>query len=60
MSCDEAFAKLKKLYDGYHFAKYSEDIYNPFSLLNAFAKQDFAYYWFATGTPTFLVKALRN
>jgi hypothetical protein len=60
MSCDEAFAKLKKLYDGYHFAKYSEDIYNPFSLLNTFAKQDFAYYWFSTGTPTFLVKALRN
>jgi hypothetical protein len=60
MSCDEAFAKLKKLYDGYHFAKDSEDIYNPFSVLNTFAKQDFAYYWFATGTPTFLVKALRN
>jgi hypothetical protein len=60
MSCDEAFAKLKKLYDGYHFAQESEDIYNPFSLLNAFAKQNFAYYWFATGTPTFLVKHLAN
>jgi hypothetical protein len=60
LTCDEAFAKLKKLYDGYHFAKVSEDIYNPFSLLNTFAKLDFAYYWFATGTPTFLAKALRN
>ncbi|MDR1338849.1 MAG: ATP-binding protein, partial [Prevotellaceae bacterium] len=60
MTYDEAFAKLKKLYDGYHFAKTGEDIYNPFSLLNTFAKLDFAYYWFATGTPTFLVKALRN
>jgi hypothetical protein len=60
MSCDEAFAKLKKLYDGYHFAQESEDIYNPFSLLNAFAKRNFAYYWFATGTPTFLVKHLAN
>jgi hypothetical protein len=60
MTCDEAFAKLKKLYDGYHFAKVSEDIYNPFSLLNTFAKLDFAYYWFATGTPTFLVKHLAN
>jgi hypothetical protein len=60
MSYDEAFAKLKKLYDGYHFAKESADIYNPFSVLKTFANLDFAYYWFATGTPTFLAKALRN
>jgi len=60
VSNDEAFAKLKKLYDGYHFAKVSADIYNPFSVLNTFESLDFAYYWFATGTPTFLVKALRN
>ena len=60
MSCDEAFAKLKKLYDGYRFAKVSADIYNPFSVLNTFGSLDFAYYWFATGTPTSLAKALRN
>ncbi|MDR1172839.1 MAG: ATP-binding protein [Bacteroidales bacterium] len=60
MSCDEAFAQLKKLYDGYHFAKDSADIYNPFSLLNTFGNLDFANYWFATGTPTFLTKTLRN
>jgi len=60
LTYDEAFAKLKKLYDGYHFAKVSEDIYNPFSVLKTFKKLDFAYYWFETGTPTFLAKALRN
>ena len=60
LTYDQAFAKLKKLYDGYHFAKVSADIYNPFSVLNTFAKLDFAYYWFATGTPTFLAKALQN
>jgi hypothetical protein len=60
LTYDEAFAKLKKNYDGYHFAKESEDIYNPFGLLNTFMKLDFAYYWFATGTPTFLVKHLTN
>jgi hypothetical protein len=48
------------MYDGYHFAKESEDIYNPFSLLNTFDNLDFAYYWFATGTPTFLAKHLAN
>ncbi|MDR1096765.1 MAG: AAA family ATPase, partial [Tannerella sp.] len=57
---DEAFAEMKKRYDGYHFAKVSEDMYNPFSILNTFMDLDFAYYWFATGTPTFLAKALRN
>ena len=60
LNSDESFAKLKKLYDGYHFAKISADIYNPFSVLNTFGNLDFAYYWFATGTPTFLVKSLRN
>jgi len=60
MSSDEAFATLKKLYDGYRFAKVSEDIYNPFSMLKTFGHLDFAYYWFATGTPTFLVKHLAN
>jgi len=57
---DQAFAKLKKLYDGYRFSKVSEDIYNPFSVLKTFGHLDFAYYWFATGTPTFLVKHLAN
>ncbi|MDR0574827.1 MAG: ATP-binding protein [Tannerella sp.] len=57
---DEAFAEMKKLYDGYHFAKECEDMYNPFSVLNTFAKRDFAYYWFQTGTPTFLIKMLKE
>jgi hypothetical protein len=35
-------------------------MYNPFSVLNTFDSKDFAYYWFATGTPTFLAKALKN
>jgi hypothetical protein len=56
---DEAFAEMKKRYDGYHFAKESEDVYNPFSVLNTFAKRDFANYWFQTGTPTFLVRMLQ-
>jgi len=60
MTYEQAFANLKKLYDGYHFAKESEDIYNPFSVLNTFRSLDFGYYWFKTGTPTFLVNALRN
>lgn len=52
------FQKIKLLYDGYHFASVSEDIYNPYSLLNALDDQDLQYYWFASGTPTFLIHQL--
>ena len=47
-------AKIKKWYNGYNW-KGVESVYNPFSLLNFFVKADFANYWFASGTPTFLV-----
>ena len=57
---DEACIHLKQQYDGYHFSENSEDIYNPFSLLNAFKYQEFGSYWFETGTPTYLVKLLKK
>lgn len=56
----EACDKLKEMYDGYHFAINSEGIYNPFSLLNTFKKKMFGSYWFATGTPTYLVELLKQ
>lgn len=55
---EEALMKLKENYDGYHFTSPSPDIYNPFSLLNAFADGKFESYWFGSGTPTYLVKML--
>lgn len=58
VSCEEVLAKLKENYDGYHFTYPSPDIYNPFSLLNAFADGDFQSYWFGSGTPTYLIKML--
>ena len=57
---DECFAKLKQKYDGYHFSKKAEEVYNPFSLLNTFDKQEFNDYWFQTGTPTFLVEEIKR
>ena len=60
LSKEECYAKLKDRYDGYHFCENSADIYNPFSLLNALDSQRFKDYWYETGTPTFVVKALRN
>jgi len=48
------------MYDGYHFYQDVEGVYNPFSLLNALDKLDFRSYWFATGTPTILIKKLED
>ena len=60
MTNEETREKLRKQYDGYHFCENSIGVYNPFSLLNTFAKGVFNDYWFATGTPTFLVKLLQR
>ena len=58
MSVENCLAKLKKTYDGYRFHAKGEGVYNPFSLLNALDDGEFGYYWFSTGTPTFLMKKL--
>jgi hypothetical protein len=58
-SKDEIVAKLKSSYDGYHFSKYSEGLYNPFSLLNAFSRSEIGSYWFASGTPRALIEMLK-
>ena len=57
---EEMFQKIKLRYDGYHFASVSEDIYNPFSLLNAFGDLKLDNYWFSTGTPTFLIQQMQH
>ena len=51
---------LKAQYDGYHFSKSMTDVYNPFSLLNAFATLDISDYWFKSGTPTYLIRLLMH
>jgi hypothetical protein len=51
--------KLKLWYNGYNFLK--DSVYNPFDIL-LFIQKDFLYknYWFATGTPTFLIKLIEK
>ena len=60
MTVEEARRKLKQWYDGYHFVAGGSDIYNPFSILNTIKRREFGYYWFETGTPTFLVELLKK
>ena len=57
---DEMLDVLRARYDGYRFSEKEERIYNPFSLFNVFAKNKLGDYWFATGTPTFLVRLLEQ
>ncbi len=59
-SYEGALAELKKWYDGYLFAEKGEHVYNPFSILNALESKELVDYWYATGTPTFLVQYLRS
>ncbi len=51
--------KLKVWYNGYNFLK--DPLYNPFDIL-LFIENNFFYknYWFATGTPTFLIKLIEQ
>lgn len=60
LSVDETFERLKLKYDGYHFSKNSEDVYNPFSLIKALASGDIGDYWFDSGTPTYIIKLLQK
>lgn len=60
MTREECLEKLKRFYDGYKFCAECENIYNPFSLINAFNSKKFGKFWFGTGTPTFLVKRLNE
>ena len=60
LSKDECYGKLKTMYDGYHFTEDAPGVYNPFSLLNTFKLNRFRMYWFETGTPSFLVRYLKQ
>ncbi len=55
---DEMYMLLKRQYDGYHFSEKMLDIFNPYSVLNALNDKNLDEYWFATGTPTYLMRLL--
>ena len=59
-STEEAFGQIKFNYDGYHFSECMLDVYNPYSVLHALAKQKIADYWCRSGLPTMLSKSLRD
>ena len=60
ITIDEAYALLKKNYDGYHFSPYGQNVYAPFSLLRALNDHSTNDYWFESGTMTSLIEHLRH
>ena len=57
-SYEETVSRLKKKYDGYHFGEEMIDIFNPFSILNCLKFKKMSDYWFASGTPGYLMRLL--
>jgi hypothetical protein len=52
--------KLREWYNGYRFEESADRVYNPVSVNNFFNRRKFENFWFATGTPTFLVNILKK
>jgi hypothetical protein len=59
-SFGETLGAVRQNFNGYHFRENSEGVFNPFSLLNTFDNKKIDFYWFATGTPTFLFEELKR
>ena len=54
-----AMGTIKEWYNGYNFL--GEQVYNPFDILRFIDNSCiFHSYWFATGTPTFLIKLIKQ
>jgi hypothetical protein len=56
----DLLSNLKFWYNGYAWHENAERVYNPFSLLKYMDGRDFRNYWFQTGTPTWLVKHMKE
>lgn len=51
---------LRENYDGYHFSREGEDIFNPYSLMRSFAAGFIDNYWYASGTSTYLIHQMQH
>lgn len=60
LTVEETLARLKRNYDGYHFARDLKDVYNPYSLWQAFKWGEIKDFWFDTGTPSSLLNMLEK
>jgi hypothetical protein len=52
--------QMREWYNGYRFHQAEETVYNPVSVNTFFDRKEFENFWFATGTPTFLIQLLKQ
>lgn len=60
LTTDEAYGEMKKRYDGFRFSGCGKDMYNPWSVIKTLDQRMFGYYWYGSGTPSFLIKLIRD
>jgi len=60
LSRKEMLEKMRLWYNGYRFEENAESVYNPVSVNLFLSQKKFENFWFATGTPTFLVNLLKQ
>lgn len=61
-SVQDTLEHIRTWYDGYRFCKNEEHdrLYAPLSVMHSLQDKSFDNYWFATGTPSYLIRLLRN
>jgi hypothetical protein len=59
MTAEAVVEAIRGWYDGYSWDG-KTFVYNPFSTLLFFENMEFSNYWFATGTPTFLMELFKT
>lgn len=59
LSPKELMNHIRSWYNGFSWDS-ETPLYNPFSILNLFKKKNFDNYWFSTGTPTFLIRLIKE
>jgi len=57
---EDVLQSFKDKYDGYHFSGEKQDIFNPYSVINALDDKMLNNYWFGSATPTALIKLIRK
>ena len=57
---EEIWEEVRTWYNGYRFTERETHVYNPFSTLNFMDERRAKAYWYATGTPSFLLEELKK
>jgi hypothetical protein len=59
ISLDELLAQVKEWYNGFSWNG-KDRVYNPYSILLFLTEREFKNFWFASGTPKFLIELLKK